>query len=170
MRSVPSMTDRAREELRDLQLELFGNTERCMPRAFLATVKRGTAQATNRVGNERTPTERDAYWIDNRTLGVLTCKGPAELDDAPSDEQVVIRGHIFQLDELTVHLSVVTRYDTRTHTSSWCRVLTIGDEVTLDAWPNVERMEQFIDDVLDAVAGRVSRRHRPYGRDPRPRR
>jgi hypothetical protein len=52
-----------------------------MPQAYLATLKRVTAQAaTRQLGIEESNTSRIAYWVDGRTLGTLSCKGSSDED------------------------------------------------------------------------------------------
>jgi hypothetical protein len=113
-----------REELQALQHELFGRDTTPMPRAFLATARRLTAKAAHRVGVEHRHTDRDVFWIDGRTLGVLSCLGEAERNDAPADEDAEISGRLLQLHKVTnVHLRVKTTYSTSEGKSTWGRKL-----------------------------------------------
>jgi hypothetical protein len=157
------MADETREELDAFKDELFGaGTTVIMPRAFLVMVKNMTSHATHRVGVVHSKTDRQVYWIDGRSLGVLTCEGIAEREDAASDDALKITGRIFNLNLLTdVRLDLNIRYRGYGAKSGSGRKLTIhapdNYELNLDASPNVRdaaRLEPFIDHVLDALAGR----------------
>jgi hypothetical protein len=157
------MADHTREELDTFKDELFGaGTTVIMPRAFLAMVKNMTSHATHRLGVVHSKTERQVYWIDGRTLGVLTCLGAAERDDAATDDALEVTGRIFNLDLLPdVRLQLNIKYSGYGGKSGWGRKLTINGpdnyELNLDASPNIRdavRLEPFIDHVLDALARR----------------
>ena len=102
--------------------------------------------------------ERHAYWIDGRSLGVLSCQGV-------TDEDTVITGRICQLDTtVSVAIKVAVDYDRIENSSRSGRALTIRfpDDglIELDASPGVaepaerDKTEAFIDHVLAALARR----------------
>ena len=79
--------------------------------------------------------ERHAYWIDGRSLGVLSCQGV-------TDEDTVITGRICQLDTtVSVAIKVAVDYDRIENSSRSGRALTIRfpDDglIELDASPGV---------------------------------
>jgi hypothetical protein len=149
--------------LQDLRRELWGQPDISISRAYLTTVKHLTAHTTRRLGVKESNAKWCAYWINNRTIGVLSCEGVAEPEDAMVGEEAKINGRIAQLDTLaSVDLTVKTYYNQSENTSRWGRRLTIrctdGYEIVLDASPGVfdgdarSRVEAFIDDVLGALA------------------
>lgn len=79
--------------------------------------------------------ERHAYWIDGRSLSVLSCRGV-------TDEDTVITGRICQLDAtVSVAIKVAVDYDRIENSSRSGRALTIRfpDDglIELDASPGV---------------------------------
>jgi hypothetical protein len=103
--------------------------------------------------------ERHAYWIDGRSLGVLSCQGV-------TDEDTVITGRICQLDTtVSVAVKVAVDYDRIENSSRSGRALTIRfpDDglIELNASPSGvaepaerDKTEAFIDHVLAALARR----------------
>lgn len=147
-----------RDELKDLGEKLFGvKYVSTIAPAYMRELKRYLDTATASLGLVARDHERVAYWLDGRSLGVLTCKGT---DDSEIKD---IAGKIRQLDHITaVDLTVaVHRSGGQVVTG---RRLTIGDpdspDIVLDASPGVflpdkrEQIEQFIDQLLAALAGR----------------
>jgi hypothetical protein len=151
--------DSERAELKDLGERLFGAYISDIPEAYLRELKRCVDAATASLGLVVGDHDRVAYWLDGRSLGVLGCAGTSDHDIKR------ISGRIRQLDHITgVELTVNTHYDTgnqRVHTG---RRLTIGrpdnPDIVLDASPVVflpdkrQQIEQFIDQLLAALAGR----------------
>ncbi len=155
--------------LRDLRRELWGQPDISISRAYLTTVKHLTAHTTRRLGVKESNTKWCAYWLNNRTIGVLRCEGVAEPEDAMAGEETKINGRIVQLDTLaSVDLTVKTYYNQSENTTRWGRQLTIsctdGYEILLDASPGVfdgdarPRVETFIDEVLSALAAPLASR------------
>jgi hypothetical protein len=149
--------------LQDFRRELWGQPDVSISRPYLTTVKHLTTQTTRRLGVKESNTKWCAYLINGRIIGVLSCEGVAEPEDARVGEEAKINGRIVQLDTLvSVELTVKTYYNQPENTSRWGRKLTItcpaGDEIVLDASPGVfdgdarPRVEAFIDDVLGALA------------------
>lgn len=145
-----------RQELEELARELFGGTH--IPPAYVRALKCSTDGASARLGIVINSNERRAYWLDGRSLGILSCTGI-------TDDDARISGEILQLDHLvSVKLNVAVRYDRFNNVSDSGRVLAIEDfesgHFTFDASPqhfNSEKrdeIERFIDQVLAALAGR----------------
>jgi len=147
-----------RDASKDLGEKLFGveNVTIIAP-AYMRELKRYLDTATASLGLVLSDTERAAYWVDGRSFGVLSCKGT---DDSEVKD---IEGKILRLDHITgVDLTVVIHRNSG-HVSTGRR-LTIGHpdspDIVLDASPGLflpakrEQIEQFIDQLLAALAGR----------------
>jgi len=155
---------RLNDDERAFNTALFGDSGSTVTRAYIATLMRLTANvpADLRVGVEASRTERHAYWLDGHSLGLLSCLGAAELEDAAIDDQANISGGVIQLNSSSVHLAVKNRFDTQRHITESGRVLTLrsagDDKIVLDASPTGTRahtrLDAFIDKVLDTLTGR----------------
>jgi hypothetical protein len=157
MTDLPNMDD-DREALESLADELFG-THSNIPPTFVRQLKRHVDTATAKLGLvvDSETNQRVAYWIDGRSLGVLGCSGR---DDSDLGN---FGGSIRQLDHVTaVDLEVVVHYSDAAYAG---RRLTIGPkdepDIVLDASPGQfppekrVQIEQFIDQLLTALAGRT---------------
>ena len=129
-----------------------------MPESYLRELQRLVGAASAHLGVVVSSNERHAYWIDGRSLGVLSCQGV-------TDEDTVITGRICQLDTtVSVAIKVAVDYDRTENSSRSGRALTIRfpDDglIELDASPGVaepaerDKTETFIDHVLAALARR----------------
>ena len=128
------------------------------PSCLYAGVEAYLDTATASVGVVVSATERAAYWLDGRSLGILCCTGTDDNDIKH------IGGEIHQLDHVSaVDLAVDIHHDSGGHLYTG-RQLVIGDpnrpDIMLDASPGrfppdkCVQIEQFIDQVLAALAGR----------------
>jgi hypothetical protein len=129
-----------------------------MPESYLRELQRLVGAASAHLGVVVSSNERHAYWIDGRSLGVLSCQGV-------TDEDTVITGRICQLDTtVSVAIKVAVDYDRIENSSRSGRALTIRfpDDglIGLDASPGVaepaerDKAEAFIEHVLAALARR----------------
>jgi len=105
-----------------------------MPESYLRELQPSGA-ASAHLGVVVSSNERHAYWIDGRSLGVLSCQGV-------TDEDTVITGRICQLDAtVSVAIKVAVDYDRIENSSRSGRALTIRfpDDglIELDASPAV---------------------------------
>jgi hypothetical protein len=151
------------DDLEALAQELFGAAAN-IPRTYLRELKRYLDVATARLGLVVSSHERAVYWIDGNTLGVIGCTGVMEIDLTMRP----ITARISRLDYLTpIDITVSVAYDNHTgKVTDSGRRLSIGDparpHIVLDASPGRfsadkrAQIEQFIDDLLAAVAGRAS--------------
>jgi hypothetical protein len=106
---------------------------RCRNHIYESCSLVGTASA--HLGVVVSSNERHAYWMDGRSLGVLSCQGV-------TDEDTVITGRICQLDTtVSVAIKVAVDYDRIENSSRSGRALTIRfpDDglIELDASPGV---------------------------------
>src|SRR6476619_673958 len=127
-----------------------------MPESYLRELKRLVGAASAHLGVVVSSNERHAYWIDGRSLGVLSCQGL-------TDEDAVFTGRICQLDTtVSVAIKVAVDYDRIENSSRSGRALTVRfpDDglIELDAsHPGVaepaerNKTEVFIDHVLAAL-------------------
>ena len=104
-----------------------------MPDSYLLALTQLVAAANAHLGAVVSDNERHAYWIDGRSLGVLSCRGFTE-------EDAVITGRICQLDTtVSVAINVSVDYDSSEDSSRSGRLLTIRfpDDglIELDASP-----------------------------------
>lgn len=118
-------------------------------------MKRVTTRAEHVLGIKQSPTERQVYWLEGHSQGVLSCVGV-------TDEDASIDGRVIRLSGLSkVHVDVAIEWDSFSpdHESRFGRVLTVDDEIKFDASPgraepqNLREIEDFIDHVLAAIAG-----------------
>ena len=148
------------QALQEFRRNFFGiSSEHApMPESYLLALTHLVAAASAHLAVVVTGNERHAYWIDGRSLGVLSCQGV-------TDEDTVITGRICQLDTtVSVAIKVNVEYDSYENSSRSGRVLTIRfpDDglIELDASPGVaepaerNKTEAFIDHVLAALARR----------------
>jgi hypothetical protein len=152
--------DREHAELKDLGEALFDRKYiNDIPEAYLRELKRYLDTVTARVGIVKSHKERAAYWLNGNSLGILGCTGTSD-NDIES-----IGGGIRQLEHIiAVNLTVNTHYNGGNQPASTGRRLTIGDpdspDIVLDASPGLflpekrAQIEQFIDQLLAALAGR----------------
>ena len=131
-----------------------------MPESYLRELQRLVGAASAHLGVVVSSNERHAYWIDGRSLGVLSCQ-------CVTDEDTVITGRICQLDTtVSVAIKVAVDYDRIENSSRSGRALTIRfpDDglIELDASPGVaepaerDKTEAFIDHVLAALAASLT--------------
>jgi hypothetical protein len=152
-----------RDALQNLAQELFGDMAAPnIPPAYMRELKRYLDTATASLVVVVNSNERRAYWLDGRSLGVLGCTGVSDMDVAD------IGGKILQLDHVTtVDVTIAVHYDNGLgRVTDSGRRLTIGHrdkpDVVLDASPGRSlpekraQIEHFIDQLLAALAGRVS--------------
>ena len=149
------------QALQEFRRNFFGiSSEHApMPESYLRELKRLVGAASAHLGGVISSNERHAYWIDGRSLGVLSCQGV-------TDEDTVITGRICQLDTtVSVAIKVAVDYDRIENSSPSGRALTIRfpDDglIELDAsLPRVaepaerNKTEAFIDHVRAALAHR----------------
>ena len=69
-----------------------------MPESYLRELQRLVGAASAHLGVVVSSNERHAYWIDGRSLGVLSCQGV-------TDEDTVITGRIGQIERRSASLS-----------------------------------------------------------------
>jgi hypothetical protein len=74
-----------------------------MPESYLPALTHLVAAASAHLAVVVTGNERHAYWIDGRSLGVLSCQGV-------TNEDTVITGRICQLDT-TVSVAIKVNVD-----------------------------------------------------------
>ena len=147
---------RALQEFRRTSSAYRESMRRCRNHIYESCSLVGAASA--HLGVVVRSNERHAYWIDGRSLGVLSCQGV-------TDEDTVITGRICQLDTtVSVAIKVAVDYDRIENSSRSGRALTIRfpDDglIGLDASPGVaepaerDKAEAFIEHVLAALARR----------------
>ncbi|MCV7221546.1 hypothetical protein [Mycolicibacterium elephantis] len=137
--------------------EWFGRFVENIPNAYVSALRHLARHAQAKLGFVDGGL-RSAFWIDGRSFYVLQCRGVHDLD-------AQITGLVIQLDNVTsAGVAFEIDFNPSDNSAETGRILTIRSPdgpITITASPGAvpdreerAKIEVFIDQVLDALAGR----------------